>query len=161
VQKVLGKLTYESEVKLESTMTELTLRTRRPTADEVARAKQILTGRTPEKLSGWTDNYARETLILADYPPSVSVPLQVIRIGDLRIAAWPGEIFASTGLELKESSPAKPLFNVSLANGWYGYIPPPEQHALGAYETWLARTSFLETQATVKMIEAFLEMLAD
>lgn len=161
VQKVLGKLTYQSEVKLESTVTELTLLTRRPTADEAARAKRILDGRTPEKLSGWTDNYARETLILADYPPSVAVPLQVIRIGDLRIAAWPGEIFASTGLELKKSSPAKPLFNVSLANGWYGYIPPPEQHALGAYETWLARTSFLETQATVKMIEVFLKMLAD
>jgi neutral ceramidase len=52
------------------------------------------------------------------------------------------------------------LFNVSLANGWYGYIPPPEQFPLGAYETWRMRTAPLETNAIPRMTEAFLEMLS-
>jgi hypothetical protein len=56
-------------------------------------------------------------------------------IGDLALAAWPSEIFAVSGLELKRRSPVKPLLNVGLANGWFGYVPPPEQFRLGAYET--------------------------
>jgi hypothetical protein len=53
----------------------------------------------------------------------------------------------------------KPLFNISLANGWYGYIPPPEHHALGAYETWRGRTSPLATNAIPQLTEAFLKLL--
>ena len=56
---------------------------------------------------------------------------------------WPAEILVFSGVascerepsEFKQRSPVKPLFNIGLANGWYGYIPPPEQFALGAYET--------------------------
>ena len=83
------------------------------------------------------------------------MPLQVFRIGDLAVAAWPGEIFAASGLDLKRRSPVKPLFNVGLANGWYGYIPPPEQFQYGAYETWRMRTSPLETNAIPKMTRLF------
>ena len=53
----------------------------------------------------------------------------------------------------------KPLFNVGLVNDWCGYIPPPEQIALGAYETWRMRTSPLETNAIPKMTDTFLELL--
>ena len=87
------------------------------------------------------------------------MPMQVFHIGELAIAGWPGEIFASSGLELKKRSPIKSLFNVGLANGWYGYIPPPEQFKYGAYETWRMRTSPLEPQAIPKMIDTFLELL--
>ena len=111
------------------------------------------------KLRTWPEFYAREQLILAAYPDQASLPLQVFRIGELAIAQWPGEIFAVSGLDLKRRSPVKPLFNISLANGWYGYIPPPEQHALGAYETWRGRTSPLEINAIPMMTEAFLDLL--
>ncbi len=84
------------------------------------------------------------------------MPLQVFHIGELAIAAWPGEIFAATGLELKRH---KPLFSIELANGWYGYIPPPEQFPLGCYETWRMRTSFLEINAIPKMMAHFEELL--
>ena len=33
---------------------------------------------------------------------------------------------------------------VSLANAYHGYLPTPEHHALGGYETWRARSSYLE-----------------
>lgn len=111
------------------------------------------------KLRTWTEFYAREQLILADYPDQVTLPLQVFRIGDLAVAQWPGEIFAISGLNLKQRSPVKPLFNISMANGWYGYIPPPEQHAAGSYETWRGRTSPLATNAIPQITQAFLKLL--
>jgi hypothetical protein len=75
------------------------------------------------------------------------------------VAAWPGEIFAVNGLDLKRRSPVRPLFNVELANGWFGYIPPPEQFKYGAYETWRMRTSPLETDAIPKMTDCLLGLL--
>jgi hypothetical protein len=36
---------------------------------------------------------------------------------------------------------------VSLANGYNGCLPRAEDHALGGYETWRARSSNLETVA--------------
>ena len=126
---------------------------------EVDQARALLHGRTREELHTWPEFYAREQLILADYPETLSLPLQVFRVGDLRIVQWPGEIFAVTGLNLKRRHPEFPLFNISLANGWFGYIPPPEQHALGSYETWRGRTSPLETNAIPRMTGAFEDLL--
>jgi neutral ceramidase len=61
-------------------------------------------------------------------------------------------------LEIKRRSPLKPSFTIELANGSYGYLPTPEQHALGGYETWLG-TNRVEIQASRKITETLLEML--
>lgn len=160
VQRVTQTLTYKEDLRLGVAQQELAVATRRPSPADLEAARAVIAGRPLEQLRSWTDNNAREQLLLAEYPAEVSMPLQVFRVGDLAVAAWPGEIFASSGLELKRRSPARPLFNIGLANGWYGYIPPPEQHRLGAYETWRMRTSPLETNATVRMIDTFLRLLA-
>ncbi len=75
--------------------------------------------------------------------------------------AIPCEVFAEIGLELKRRSPLRPTFTIDLANGYNGYLPSSEQHALGGYETWRATSSYLEVQASRKMTEALLEMLAE
>jgi neutral ceramidase len=159
VLRVTRSLKHERVISLKAVLREVMVSTRRPTSAEVTQARAIVAGRPVEKLSGWTDNYAREQLLLADWAAEVSMPLQVFRIGALAIAAWPGEIFAASGLDLKRRSPIKPMFNVGLANGWYGYIPPPEQFKFGAYETWRMRTSPLETNAIPKMTDGLLELL--
>lgn len=158
--RVVRRLEHRRGVKLAAAQKEVQAATRRPTATELQMARAALGNRSLPQLRSWTDNYAREQVLLADYPPAVSVPLQVFRIGDLAVAAWPGEIFAVTGLELKRRSPVQPLFNIGLANGWFGYIPPPEQFALGAYETWRMRTSPLETNTIPLMLKEFLDLLA-
>jgi neutral ceramidase len=157
--RVVGGLVHRKDVRLAATLRECTVATRRPAAAEIEHARAVLAGRPADQLRSWTDNYAREQLLLADYPPELRLPLQVFRIGSLAVAAWPGEIFAATGLDLKGRSPVQPLFNISLANGWYGYIPPAEQFELGAYETWRMRTAPLETNAIPKMTALLLEML--
>ena len=65
-------------------------------------------------------------------------------MGGLGITAIPDEVFAITGLKLKMRSPFDMTMNITLANGSEGYIPPPEQHRLGGYTTWPARTAGLE-----------------
>ena len=159
VMRVVKTLTYRADLKLSARQSECVVATRRPSAAEVEKARAVIGGRPLGQLKTWPEDYAREQIILADYPAKVSMPLQVFRIGDLAIAGWPGEIFAASGLKLKQQTPIKPLFNVGLANGWYGYITPPEQFPNGAYETWRMRTSFLETNAIPKMTERYVEIL--
>jgi hypothetical protein len=91
--------------------------------------------------------------------PVRELKLQAVRIGDLGIAAIPNEVFAITGLKIKAQSPLPATFNIELANGAEGYIPPPEQHRLGGYTTWPARTAALEVEAEPKIVEALLQLL--
>ncbi len=91
--------------------------------------------------------------------PRTELKMQALRIGDLGIAAFPNEVFALTGLKVKRQSPFAATFNIELANGAEGYIPPPEQHHLGGYTTWPARTAGLETNAEPRLVEAALALL--
>jgi hypothetical protein len=102
--------------------------------------------------------YAKEAIFLHDEPER-ELKLQAIRIGDLAIAAIPDEVFALTGLKIKAQCPLPLTMNIELANGSEGYIPPPEQHALGGYTTWPARTAALEVQAEPKIVAAVLNLL--
>ena len=72
-----------------------------------------------------------------------------------------GEVFAEIGLDLKRNKPLNDHFTISLANGYNGYLPTPEHHRLGGYETWRARSSYLETDASVQITAQLKEMLAE
>src|SRR5207248_960564 len=105
--------------------------------------------------------YARETVLLAKYPDTVPVRLQALRVVDLGVAAIPCEVFTEIGLAIKKASPLKPTFTVSLANGYNGYLPTPAQHALGGYETWRARSSYLDVNASEAITKTVLELLGE
>jgi len=83
----------------------------------------------------------------------------VLRMGELAITAIPCEVFAEIGLEIKAESPFAQTFTISLANGYYGYLPTERHHSLGGYETWRARSSFLEVTAARSITDTLLEML--
>jgi hypothetical protein len=91
--------------------------------------------------------------------PSEELKLQALRLGDLGITAIPNEVFGITGLKIKMQSPLQPTMNIELANGSAGYIPPPEQHFLGGYTTWPARTAGLEIGAEPAITESVLSLL--
>ncbi len=137
----------------------LTLNVRLPSEEELTRAKEVmvkLDGKFPTKLG---DLYARETIILRQMPPTRELKIQAIRLGQMGIVGIPNEVYASTGITIKEQTPLQPTMNISLANGSEGYIPPPEQHLLGGYTTWRCRTSCLEKQAEPKIRDTALELL--
>jgi hypothetical protein len=85
--------------------------------------------------------------------------VQGIRIGDIGIATTPNETYAITGLKIKAASPLAHNMVIELANGGEGYIPPPEQHRFGGYNTWAARSAGLEVMAEPKITEACISLL--
>lgn len=154
---------WSTQTTLDTAEEDISLKVRKATPEELARAKQTLETTPKDKDGQWADRkaiYAREAVKLADYPDEVPVKLQVHRIGDLSIAAIPCEVFVEIGLDLKKATPFTRHFTVSLANGYNGYLPTPEHHALGGYETWRARSSYLETEASVKISNRLKAMLA-
>ena len=129
-----------------------------PTPAEVDRAQKIL-AKAKRPLQTLPEVYARETVMMSRYPATVNVIVQAIRIGELGIVSSPCETFVEIGLEIKKKSPLRPTFTIELANGYNGYLPTPEQHKLGGYETWRARSSYLETGASRPITETVVELL--
>jgi len=88
---------------------------------------------------------AREVLdTIERYSAPQEAEVQVIRIGDLAIAATPGEMFTEWGLKIKKESAAPYTFVSELTNGWVGYLLNPGGFAEGGYEaapgTWTQTT---------------------
>ena len=153
------KTEYRSRISIAMRETEIELKVRKPSADDIAAAQTRLEKAGPFPYKAMPEVYARETLMLAKYPDTVKIKLQAIRIGELGIVAIPAEVFAEIGLEIKRRSPLKPTFTIALANGWNGYLPTPQQHELAGYETWRARSSYLEVGASPKIVETLLKLL--
>ena len=157
--KALQGVKYHDWVPLGAQLRELEVGTRRVTPEQIARAKEVLARpRTLPRAATLEEIYAERTLGMAEYPARLAIPLQALRVGDVGITGIPCETFVETGLELKARNPFKPSFTHSIANGYYGYLPTPEQHRLGGYETWLG-TNRLEEQASTQIVTALLEML--
>ena len=154
-----AKAEYRSTATIAMRETEIELKVRKPSAEDIARAKERLEKAGTYPYKTMPDIYARETLKVAEYPDTVKLKLQAIRIGELGIVAIPCEVFTEIGLELKRRSPLQPTFTISLANGYNGYLPTPEQHELAGYETWRARSSYLEPGASPKIVETLLRLL--
>jgi len=158
--RVYGELAFRDWAPLGAAQREIRLGVRLPKAADVDRAGQILAKAQGRELRGLEEIYARETKLIGDYPAEMPVVIQSLRIGDLGIAAIPCEVFVEIGLAIKAQSPFKPAFTIELANGYHGYLPTPEQHKLGGYETWRARSSYLEVDAAPKIIDKLMELMA-
>ena len=156
---------HRADVTLGMKQVILQLRIRKPDAARLAWAKPLYASGQAKFAAGVPltrpEVYAREAMHLKDYPDVAPVPVQAIRIGDLGITAGPNEIFAETGLAIKAQSPFKATFTISIANAYYGYLPTPQQHEWGGYETWDARSSALEIEAEPKIRAAALNLLRE
>jgi hypothetical protein len=143
---------------------EVTLRYRRPTAEQLADAKAVVAIKDKaarEQLPRLAENYARNVVAAAARTnDTLSVQLQALRIGDLAVCGIPFETFVEIGLDLKQRSPFPSTMVISLANARHGYLPTPEQHKLGGYETWLGTCSVQE-DASVLITNQLLAMLAE
>jgi hypothetical protein len=153
------KVKHQDWVPLTMAQKEIELGVRRPPQEELQEAMERLDQMKGKPLTKMPEIYARETVLMAKYPAKVAVILQAIRIGDLAIVANPCETFVEIGLDIKKKSPFKHTFTIELANGYNGYLPTPEHHAVGGYETWRARSSYLEVNASPAVTKTWLELL--
>ncbi|HIE53009.1 MAG TPA: hypothetical protein EYP85_14760 [Armatimonadetes bacterium] len=159
--RVCQNIQYHDWVPLEVRQTTLELGVRLPNPAEVEQARQIIARAQGPFMRTLAEIYARETVLLSEYPEKVELILQALRMGDLGIVAVPCEVFVEIGLEIKQRSPFKPTFTVQLANGYNGYLPTVEHHKLGGYETWRARSSYLEVEAAPKVVRTLLSLLGE
>ncbi len=155
---------HRSDVRVDMRQREITLKYRRPSAQDVAEAKALLAIKDKdaiEQLPRLAKNYAGSVVGAAERPEdTIIVKLQAIRIGDLAVCGIPFETFVETGLDLKKRSPFPQTMVIGLANGRHGYLPTPEQHQLGGYETWIG-TNVVQEDASVILTSNLLEMLAE
>ncbi len=153
------KIKYDNgDSTLAMAQTTLILKRRLPGKKRIAWAKEMNAKRGERRPKNRPEVYAEQVTWFVEHPEEELV-LQAVRIGDLAITAIPNEVYGITGLKLKAQSPFQTTFNMELANGAAGYIPPPEQHYLGGYTTWPARTAGLETDAEPQIVDALLSLL--
>lgn len=165
----VGRLEWETDPVINATLAMPEIRVRKPSAGELREARHIVAGARYENLSvkdSHTGNddvfrqiYAREQVLLQEYPDTVLFPVQAMRIGSGVIGALGGEFFSETGLWLKKNCGIEHYFTICLANGYAGYVPPEREFELGGYETWRCRSSFLEENAEAVIRKKLLGLL--
>ena len=153
-----SKIQYRSDVKVAMAEERLPMTYRVPDRQRLEWAQRIVeqfNGRLPKDQ---VEVYAREQVLLHELQRT-EVVVQALRIGDFAIATTPNETYAVTGLKVKAASPLPDTMVIELANGGDGYIPPPEQHPLGGYNTWAARSAGLEVTAEPKIAQSAIRLL--
>ena len=159
----VGKVKWHLNPSLSVQYSQLKLNVRKPSPAELEAAVKSFIENDFDNLSLKIDMvqmiYDREQLLLNEYPDRVSAPVQAIRIGNLVIGSLPGEFFAETGLLLKKNVTGYDYFTISLANAYCGYIPPAHEMKRGGYETWRARSSFMELAAEEMIREELLKLI--
>ncbi|MCA9053093.1 MAG: hypothetical protein KDA75_04615, partial [Planctomycetaceae bacterium] len=149
---------YRSDVDLAMEERRLTLNYRVPDTQRLEWAQRIVAEMGDRLPKDQTEVYAREQVILHERQQT-EIVLQGLRIGDIAVATTPCETYAITGLKIKAASPLEQTVVIELANGGDGYIPPPEQHLFGGYNTWAARSAGLEVTAEPRIAETCIELL--
>lgn len=160
VHAATRELNWQESVELEGRYREVTVQWRRPTPEQLSWAQAKL--REPVAENGKADLpriYAERTIAMSEQPESGPVPVQVLQVGTLRIGSLPCEVLVEIGLEFRRRSASQPAFLVSMAHGYFGYLPTPEQHELGGYETWLG-TNRMEVDSSVLLLNQLVEMTA-
>ncbi len=84
----------------------------------------------------------------------VPVEVQALRLGEAAIVGVGGEPFMALNLALQEESPAATTLVVGYANGYAGYLAPPEAWAEGGYEVGLGPWSQVGPQGWEPLVAA-------
>ncbi len=128
---------YQTEPKLAMAERRMTLKYRVPNKQLLEWANRVVEAMGDSPPKSTEEVYAREQILLHEMQQT-EIVMQGLQIGDIGIATTPNETYAITGLKIKAASPLKYNIVIELANGGDGYIPPPEQHRFGGYNTWPA-----------------------
>lgn len=160
VLQVYETLDFLEWVPLGVAQSELTLEVRRTNSELLANMEKVRErpDEDPPLFHSLEKIYLERIRIHEEeWPDQIDIVLQTFSIGDIGIAAIPFEVFAEIGLEIKDKSPFKDTFTIELANGSYGYLPTPEQHRLGGYETWLTANK-VEKEASNKIVAELMRL---
>lgn len=157
--KAYAEIDYEIPESIAMSETRMTLSYRVPDQQRLEWAQKVVAEMGDRPVKTKPEVYAREQIILHELKET-EIVVQGLRLGDdISIATTPNETYAISGLKIKNASPTPHTMVIELANGGDGYIPPPEQHLLGGYNTWPARSAGLEVEAEPKIVGAAVALL--
>lgn len=94
----------------------------------------------------------------ASFPPTKSMILRTMTIGNLGFAIAPYEMFGTQGMYIKENSPCPETFIITCSEGAKGYLPSQRGVEIGTYESCV--TEF-EYGTAEKLADDFVNMLKD
>lgn len=158
--KAYAKLDFRDWAPLKAAVKKLFLTVRKSTPELRKKLEKIKEKKEGDKpvYHALEDTYL-ERIIQHDmeYPDRMPVTLQAFVIGDVAVGAIPFEVFAETGLALKQQNPFKKSFTIGIANGYWGYLPTSAQHQRGGYETWLTANK-VQVDAADIIQEEFLKL---
>lgn len=137
---------------------------RKPSAELLRQSHEFLKNADFNSLKSTNNDtlqkiYSRELVLLSEEKDWDFFPLQAFKIGHGIIGALPGEIFGSTGIEIKKAAQPLNYFSISMANAYVGYIVPMREMQLGGYETWLCRHSKLDTNSEITLKETMFQFI--
>jgi hypothetical protein len=81
---------------------------------------------------GWAEDY----LAAAEKarPQAQAFEVQTMRIGNVALVAYPGEMFVDYQLTMDRESPFDRTFTLGYTNGCIGYVPTADEYPRGGYE---------------------------
>ncbi len=136
---------------------------RLPSADEVTEARRTLDAvERGERVSMWDRLFAWGTIQLHEHGKRTStetVPVHVIRVGDLAIVTQSCELFTHFGLEIKRRSPFPATAICSVADGYSGYCPTVEAIIGGGFTGKAIDSCLLSHEAGYRIVDAACRML--
>jgi hypothetical protein len=156
--KAYAGIQYRDDVDVAMAEKRMTLKYRVPDKQRLEWAQRMMAEVGDRLPKTQPEVYAREQILLHE-KQQTEIVVQALRLGEIGIATTPNETYAITGLKIKAASPLPHNIVIELANGGDGYIPPPEQHLFGGYNTWAARSAGLEVMAEPKITQAALSLL--
>jgi neutral ceramidase len=131
-----------------------------PTEDQLKELAKSGGGYEPAWASDQLEMRASGETIVTE----VDLEVQGFRVGDLFLACFPGQLFGSWGIELRERWPNERVMLVNQANAHAGYFPSKTGWDLGGYEV---RSAFkfnsdlpapMTWEAGQKLVDAAVEM---
>ncbi|MBN2456289.1 MAG: neutral/alkaline non-lysosomal ceramidase N-terminal domain-containing protein [Sedimentisphaerales bacterium] len=88
------------------------------------------------------------------------IEIMAIRIGDLGIVGFPGELFCELGMQIKKQSKSKHTIVIELANGWIKYIPTATAIQEGGFGADIGTTRY-EKGTGEKLVNVALKQLEE
>ncbi len=161
--RLYRKAEFHPRIVLGHAYVDLQIEVRLPKAKQLQDAQKVLERvEAGEKIAGKELILAFGTMQLQERfgkQPLDTVPIHVVRIGEVALVTQPCELYCQFGLDIKRRSPARLTAVVGLADGYGGYCPTIAGVLGGGYSGQPISWARLEPLAGYRMVEAAGPML--